>query len=492
MKMRALLICVLCCYSVGLSAQFLNGDFQSNAGYGCNAGDVWIFDADPTNYCEITDVFQPGNWWIDLTPCGDFGNGTWIEQEVNTIPGACYTVTMDIASYCGWDGSDSGIYLYVDGVQIGDRIFNDVFSCIPGTLGWGTFTSDVFTAATNSTTIRFVGEGRCSAISDPMQCSPLGGLGNPGVIGLDNIILNEVGNSPLAAANLPDVTICDNESVLIGEEIADINYLWSTGETTGQIEVNAPGVYIVSMTTECASRQDTVIVTALQSPQPFDLGPDQQFCGDFEVVLNAGEEVEWSTGVIATSITVNSPGLYSANSSNACGSVSDEVMIDAVDIPEDSFESEVLLCEGEFTTLSAPSPSAQWSNGETGASITVNTAGQFTAIFSNACGEGVYQFTVNTEPCGYTFYAPNSFTPDYDGLNDTWHPVIDGEVDKIEVSIFNRWGEEIWRTEQTNIHWTGQVRDGNYFVPDGVYVYRAEITWNTIVSDHTGHIVMIR
>lgn len=67
-----------------------------------------------------------------------------------------------------------------------------------------------------------------------------------------------------------------------------------------------------------------------------------------------------------------------------------------------------------------------------------------------------------------------------------------GEVDKIQVSIFNRWGEEIWTTEQTDIHWTGQVRDGEFFVPDGVYVYRAEITLNTIVSDYTGHIVMIR
>lgn len=103
--MRVLLICVLLCFADRLSAQFLNGDFQSNAGYGCNAGDNWSFDPNPTNQCEITDIFQPGNWWIDLTPCGDFGNGTWIEQDVTTVAGSCYTVTLDIASYCGWDGS---------------------------------------------------------------------------------------------------------------------------------------------------------------------------------------------------------------------------------------------------------------------------------------------------------------------------------------------------------------------------------------------------
>ncbi|MFM9986711.1 MAG: gliding motility-associated C-terminal domain-containing protein [Flavobacteriales bacterium] len=491
-KIRLCLPILLIVFASHAHAQFINGDFQSNFGYGCNAGNNWSFDSNPTNYCEITDIFQPGNWWIDLTPCGDFGNGTWVEQDVTTVAGACYTVTMDIASYCGWDGSDSGIYLEVDGVQIGERIFNDVFSCIPGTLGWGTFTSDVFTATSNTTTIRFIGEGRCSAISDPLQCSPLGGIGNPGVIGLDNIILNQVSDSPLAINALPDVNLCDNETATIGQAIDNASYLWSTGETTALIDVDEPGEYRVTISTECAVVMDTVVVQVAESPLPFDLGEDQQFCGDFELTLDAGTSVNWSTGAVASSIVISSGGVYSASLTNFCGSVSDEIAIEQIEEPLESFELDVLLCEGETVVLTAPSEDAQWSTGALGSAIVVNTGGDYSAAVSNLCGDGLYQYHVTTDPCGYIFYAPNSFTPDNDGLNDTWHPVLEGEVDNISIAIFNRWGEEIWNTNRTDIHWTGQVRSGNYYAPDGIYIYRAEIALNSVVTEYTGHIVMMR
>lgn len=38
--------------------------------------------------------------------------------------------------------------------------------------------------------------------------------------------------------------------------------------------------------------------------------------------------------------------------------------------------------------------------------------------------------------------------------------------------IFNRWGEEIFYTQDPGEPWTGNVRGGRHAAPDGVYFYQ--------------------
>jgi gliding motility-associated-like protein len=66
------------------------------------------------------------------------------------------------------------------------------------------------------------------------------------------------------------------------------------------------------------------------------------------------------------------------------------------------------------------------------------------------------------------FYAPNTFTPDYDSHNQTWKIFVDG-IDESEfvLSIYNRWGELIWETKDVNGEWDGSyngnnLTDGNF------------------------------
>lgn len=77
---------------------------------------------------------------------------------------------------------------------------------------------------------------------------------------------------------------------------------------------------------------------------------------------------------------------------------------------------------------------------------------------------------------GSVFYAPNMFTPDGDGVNDVWLPVILGSSEYL-LRVYNRWGEMIWSTTDTQTPWLGQVRiEGEYFAPDGMYLWEAEWT----------------
>jgi gliding motility-associated-like protein len=93
---------------------------------------------------------------------------------------------------------------------------------------------------------------------------------------------------------------------------------------------------------------------------------------------------------------------------------------------------------------------------------------------------------------GFIIYVPNSFSPDYDGLNDEWLPIVRGAT-SYSLTIFNRWGELIFETDEVNKPWLGEVNQGDYFAQDGIYVYHilAE-DLSKLPHEHTGHIVLTR
>lgn len=66
-------------------------------------------------------------------------------------------------------------------------------------------------------------------------------------------------------------------------------------------------------------------------------------------------------------------------------------------------------------------------------------------------------------------YVPNSFTPNGDGLNDTF--AISGEaIQNFSMRVFNRWGDMIFETSNTNEQWDGTFKGQK--APTGSYVYK--------------------
>jgi len=75
----------------------------------------------------------------------------------------------------------------------------------------------------------------------------------------------------------------------------------------------------------------------------------------------------------------------------------------------------------------------------------------------------------------FMFYIPNSFTPDGDGLNDNFRPYGEGiRWDTFEMFVFNRWGQQIFYTNDIDNSWDGTIK-GNEPVL-GVYAYLIHIT----------------
>lgn len=104
------------------------------------------------------------------------------------------------------------------------------------------------------------------------------------------------------------------------------------------------------------------------------------------------------------------------------------------------------------------------------------------------CIDTAYQVAEITEL--FTFFAPNSFTPNGDGMNDQFEWAVQG-TDIFDLRIFNRWGEVIYRTFEQDGYW-----DGSYngeLVQDGVYIWQVELMdMNGEWRKFRGHITVLR
>ena len=65
--------------------------------------------------------------------------------------------------------------------------------------------------------------------------------------------------------------------------------------------------------------------------------------------------------------------------------------------------------------------------------------------------------------------VPNAFTPDGDGLNETFNPVYDCDIAEYNLKVFNRWGQLIYTTDQIQAGWDGEFNNRN--VSQGIYLY---------------------
>ncbi len=72
----------------------------------------------------------------------------------------------------------------------------------------------------------------------------------------------------------------------------------------------------------------------------------------------------------------------------------------------------------------------------------------------------------------FRFWIPNAFTPGRNRLNDGWGPVTLG-VKEYQLWVFNRWGQEVFYSEDPTEKWDGTVQNaGNRETVQGVYAYR--------------------
>ena len=68
------------------------------------------------------------------------------------------------------------------------------------------------------------------------------------------------------------------------------------------------------------------------------------------------------------------------------------------------------------------------------------------------------------------YQLPNAFTPNGDGQNDVFRPYPYCFIDRVEFTVFNRWGQVVFTTNDPDLNWDGNNLQGQ-LLEDGTYFY---------------------
>ena len=96
------------------------------------------------------------------------------------------------------------------------------------------------------------------------------------------------------------------------------------------------------------------------------------------------------------------------------------------------------------------------------------------------------EVTVKRSPL---FYIPTAFTPNGDGLNDTFGAAGEG-ISEYTMEIFNRWGGLIFQSQDIKIRWDGTFKGEPVCM--GTYIYKvAAIGSNAKRVEKSGYVNVI-
>jgi len=133
------------------------------------------------------------------------------------------------------------------------------------------------------------------------------------------------------------------------------------------------------------------------------------------------------------------------------------------------------LCEGEEMEIAPFYENAEspiWSTGVESETAFFSEPTAFGVTVFNECKTENLTSEVEGIICDCIPYIPLAFTPDNDGINEVFKPILTCEPFEYSMAIYNRWGEQVFFTTDPEIAWVGDDQKGDFFVPAGIYSYK--------------------
>ena len=176
--------------------------------------------------------------------------------------------------------------------------------------------------------------------------------------------------------------------------------------------------------------------------------------------------------------------LYIGGTSNPRYFIDDVSVCDCDDF-KPKLSRDTLLCTGQQLLLNANIPKEAdsviytWQDGSKDSIFMVTQPGIYwvSAYIEDYKIKVTDTVRVNYTDCTppkYPLWIPNSFTPNGDGLNDIFKPETIAELENYSMLIFNRWGQQIFESNDISKGWDGKYK--GKAVPLGVYTYHIEAT----------------
>ena len=277
--------------------------------------------------------------------------------------------------------------------------------------------------------------------------------------------------------NMEDsISFCPGSSVTIAAPGAYDNIFWSNGDNSAETSISTEGLYTVNVFNESCGTSDTFFVYQVMMPY-FELGADREICEGESLTIDVGIEGQWGNGTVSSQIIISQEGTYTFTVEEAGCFVSDQVYVEVNELPHYEFVTPQYACIGENHILQPTGVNASyfvWEDGQIGETLSVDAPGNYYVIAYNECGSTIANVEVIFQDCEGLVFIPNCFTPDGDGINDVWM-VVGTDIISMKLKIFNRWGDIVYSSNQLNPVWTGGYKDGEYYLPDGIYFFDLEM-----------------
>lgn len=338
-------------------------------------------------------------------------------------------------------------------------------------------------------------------------------------------------NLSISAAMNSTGAVCAGQTATLSATVTGsniISYNWSNnlGNGLGPYTVS-PGsstTYSLTITNICGNSA-TAAVTVTVHPLPqISLSP-QSANGCDEVSFqfsdtnsaNSGSTYFWNfgdghtsgqpfpvhsyteTGTFNVSVIVTSPyGCVSSAQTYCTAAITASSRPDFISDPE--YVASIINPEFRFTDLSQNATTWNWDFGDGSTSTlqhpkhTYQQTGIYTVKLvttnSGMCIDSIIKI-VEVKP-EFTFYVPNAFTPNGDDLNDVFNGK-GSEIIEFEMLIFDRWGNQIFKTIDLNEGWNGRANGGSDIAQKDVYVYQIRLRdFSGKPHFYNGHVSLVR
>ena len=257
-------------------------------------------------------------------------------------------------------------------------------------------------------------------------------------------------------------------------------YIWNDGNTDSTLNVDTPGRYwVFTKSGECAIPHVDTFVVRPGPDLSISLGSDTVICNADSYKLDAtvparGAAYFWQDSSTDPVYTVSRSGAYFVQvSKDGCiSSASVRIQLSSVvpDLGEDT-----TVCKEDFINLSltahaAPQAHIAWSTGANSQSISIPDSGTYWVTVTDPPCIGRDTIHISSEQCGCFVETPNAFTPNGDGLNDLFMPVIEAGcfVKGYQFSVYDRYGTRIFMSVDPGKGWDGTYNGrpatpGTYF-----------------------------
>ena len=259
----------------------------------------------------------------------------------------------------------------------------------------------------------------------------------------------------------------------------------TSGDTIPIHFFTGTGSYTVTLITYSPSGSDTTVNQVTITPLPIiNLGNDTLICPGDLLILNAttpNANYLWSDNSTNPTLNVSIPGTYWVQVSvNNCSSTDTLIVIQDT-LSNINLGNDMVLCEGETLLLNATTPNGNylWQDNSTNSTLIVNSQGNYWVEVTNNCGTtsdtiNILIDTCTTIPLVINIVMPNVITPNNDGENDLFIPIIMEGIQNADITIFNRWGLKLYESNNITLGWDGKCSGDN--CSDGTYFWIVNYT----------------